>query len=199
VTHVVARAGNVDFTGNWVVVDLAKPLETATLEVSNEDAATGTFSGTIIPPSDATGAFVDPFTCHDARVSGDRFSFPLDRTGTGGTGPDDRNATYTASWIGTITGGTASGSIDAKLQPGTLLDPDGFAGMRSFSAHRQSSISAAPATGPVAGGNEVRLAGTGLDGAVSVQVSDMAGNLLATASVEGDSNICPRSGACRAR
>ena len=180
-------AGNVDFTGGRTVTDPAKPDETATLDVSDENASTGKFSGVITPPADATGAFAEPFQLHDGQVTGDRFSFSLERTGIGGTGPDDRNATYTASWTGTVKGNTASGSIDAKTVPGTLLNPDGFAGMRSFSARRPSSVNTSPGTGPAAGGVIVQVTGSGLDSAVTANITDADGKVLASVPVNGAS------------
>jgi hypothetical protein len=118
-------------------------------------------------------------------VNGRHFSFTIERKGIGGTGPDDRNATYTANWVGDITGNSATGSIDAKTVPGTVLNPDGFAGQRNFTAHRASAVTTSPDIGPVAGGVKVLVAGTGLDSAVSANITDADGNILATVPADG--------------
>ena len=179
-------SGNVDFTGEWTITDPGNG-DTATLDVSDQKND-GSFSGTVTPPGDAPAAFSQPFPVLDGHVDGHHFSFHLERTGIGGTGPTDRNATYTADWDGNITGNTAVGSINAKTQPGTTLNPDGFAGARSFSAHRLSSVSTSPGTGPAAGGVVVTVSGSGLDGAVSADITDAAGNVLATVPANGASS-----------
>lgn len=188
-THPSALAsGNIDFTGEWTITDPAKPGETAILDVSDQDASTGRFSGTLTPPDDAPPAFLAPFPVKDGRVTGNHVTFTLERTGIGGTGPDDRDATYTANWDGTITGNSASGSIDSKTVPGTILSPDGFAGARSFNAHRSSSVNSAPRVGPAVGGVVVQVTGSGLATAVNADITDGAGNVLATVPVSGASD-----------
>ena len=137
------------------------------------------------PPATHPGRSSGPFSLENAQVSGRHFSFTIERSGIGGTGPDDRNATYTANWDGTITGNSATGSIDAKTVPGTVLNPDGFAGQRSFTAHRASAYTSSPAVGPVFGGVTVHVAGSGLDSAVSAEITDADGNVLATVSADG--------------
>lgn len=179
-------SANVDFTGSWTVTDPGNG-DTATLDVSGQKSD-GSFSGTVTPPGDAPAAFQAPFPVLDGQVSGNHFSFRLERTGIGGTGPDDRNATYTADWDGTITGNTATGSISAKTVPGTTLNPGGFAGARTFSARRPSSVSTSPGTGPAVGGNVVHVSGTGLDNAVSADITDGAGKVLTTIAVNGASS-----------
>jgi hypothetical protein len=179
-------SGNVDFTGEWTITDPGNG-DTATLDVSGQKSD-GSFSGTVTPPGDAPAAFQAPFPVLDGQVSGNHFSFRLERTGIGGTGPDDRNATYTADWDGTITGNAATGSISAKTVPGTILSPGGFAGARTFSARRPSSVSTSPGTGPAVGGNVVHVSGSGLDNAVSADITDGAGKVLTTIAVNGASS-----------
>jgi hypothetical protein len=179
-------SGNVDFTGQWTVTDPGNG-DTATLDVADQKN-NGSFSGTVTPPANAAAAFAAPFPVQDGQVSGKHFSFTLERTGIGGTGPTDRNATYTANWDGTVTGNTATGSINAKTVPGTVLDPQGFAGARNFIAHRASSVSTSPGTGPAAGGVDVLVSGGGLDGAVSADITDDAGKVLANVPADGASN-----------
>jgi hypothetical protein len=173
--------GNIDFTGTWTVTDPANG-DTATLTVTDQKDD-GSFSGTLEPPADAPLSLSAPFPLRDGRVDGRHFSFTIERTGIGGTGPTDRNATYTANWDGTITGNSATGSIDAKTVPGTQLSPDGFAGQRSFSAHRSSSLTTTPGTGPAAGGTPVKVDGSGLDSAVSADITDADGNVLKSVPV----------------
>ena len=176
-------SGNVDFAGEWTVTDPANG-DTATLDVTDQ-RADGRFSGIVTPPSSAVGAFADPFPVQDGQVTGKHFSFTLVRTGIGGTGPTDRNATYTANWDGTITGNSATGSINAKTVPGTFLSTQGFAGARTFTAHRPSSVSTSPGTGPAAGGVVILVIGSGLASAVSADITDSAGKVLATVPVNG--------------
>jgi hypothetical protein len=174
-------SGNIDFTGTWTVTDPANG-DTATLTVTDQKDD-GTFSGTLEPPADAPLSLSAPFPLRDAHVDGRHFTFTIERTGIGGTGPDDRDATYTANWDGTITGNSATGSIDAKTVPGTKLNPNGFAGQRSFSAHRPSSLTTTPSTGPAAGGTTVNVDGSGLDNAISADITDADGNVLKTVPV----------------
>ena len=176
-------SGNVDFAGEWTVTDPANG-DTATLDVTDQKAD-GRFSGIVTPPSSAVGAFADPFPVQDGQVTGNHFSFTLMRTGIGGTGPTDRNATYTSNWDGTITGNSATGSINAKTVPGTFLSTQGFAGARTFTAHRPSSVSTSPGTGPAAGGVVILVIGSGLASAVSADITDSAGKVLATVPVNG--------------
>jgi hypothetical protein len=180
---VAHASGNTDFDGDWTVTDPANG-ETASLLVSDQKDD-GSFSGTLTPPGDAPQSLSAPFSLENARVDGRHFSFTIERSGIGGTGPDDRNATYTANWEGTITGNSATGSIDAKTVPGTVLNPDGFAGQRSFTAHRASSVTTSPALGPVAGGTTVLVVGSGLDSAVSAEITDGDGTILATVPADG--------------
>ncbi len=182
-TPIAHASGNIDFDGSWTVTDPANG-DTATLTVSGEKSD-GSFSGTLEPPGNAPRSLSGPFSLENAQVSGRHFSFTIERSGIGGTGPDDRNATYTANWDGTITGNSATGSIDAKTVPGTVLNPDGFAGQRSFTAHRASAYTSSPAVGPVFGGVTVHVAGSGLDSAVSAEITDADGNVLATVSADG--------------
>jgi hypothetical protein len=179
------HTGDVDFTGEWTVTDPGNG-DTATLSVDNQKS-NGSFSGTVTPPANAPHLLAAPFPVQDGQVSGRHFSFTIERTGIGGTGATGRNGTYTANWDGTITGNTATGSIDAKTVPGTVLNPDGFAGARTFSAHRSSSVSASPGTGPAAGGVDVHVSGTGLDGATGADITDADGKVLATVAVNGAS------------
>jgi hypothetical protein len=181
VREVAHASGNIDFTGTWTVTDPANG-DTATLTVADQKDD-GSFSGTLYPPGDAPLSMSAPFPLRDGQVDGRHFSFTIERTGIGGTGPTDRNATYTAHWDGTITGNSATGSIDAKTVPGTVLNPNGFAGQRSFSAHRPSSLTTTPATGPAAGGTTVKVDGSGLDSAVSADITDADGNVLKTVPV----------------
>ena len=92
--------------------------------------------GEVIPPAGHGAAFAEPFDVLDGHVSGDSFTFSIERTGIGGTGPDDRDATYHADWTGKVSGLEASGSIDATLEPGTLDRDDGFAAAREFDMTR---------------------------------------------------------------
>ena len=179
--EVAHSSGNIDFTGTWTVTDPANG-DTATLTVTDQKDD-GSFSGTLEPPADAPLSLSAPFPLQNARVDGRHFSFTIERTGIGGTGADDRDATYTANWDGTITGNSATGSIDAKTVPGTKLNPNGFAGQRSFSAHRPSSLTTTPATGPAAGGTVVKVDGSGLDSALSADITDADGNVLKTVPV----------------
>jgi hypothetical protein len=181
--EVAHASGNTDFDGDWTVTDPANG-DTATLHVTDQKDD-GSFSGTLDPPGDAPESLSAPFTLENAQVNGRRFSFTIERTGIGGTGPDDRNATYTANWEGTITGNSATGSIDAKTVPGTVLNPNGFAGQRSFTAHRASAVSTSPSIGPVQGGVKVLVVGSGLDNAVNVNITDADGSVLATVPADG--------------
>jgi hypothetical protein len=181
-SRVVAHAaGNIDFTGTWTITDPANG-DTATLTVTDQKDD-GSFSGTLYPPGDAPLSLSAPFPLRDAHVDGRHFTFTIERTGIGGTGPTDRDATYTANWDGTITGNAATGSIDAKTVPGTKLNPNGFAGQRSFSAHRPSSLTTTPATGAAAGGATIKVDGSGLDSAVSADITDADGNVLKSVPV----------------
>ena len=176
-------SGNVDFTGQWTVTDPANG-DTATLDVTDQKN-NGHFSGTVTPPSSAAGAFAAPFPVLNGQVSGNHFSFSLERTGIGGTGPTDRNATYTSSWDGTVTGNSATGSINSKTEPPTKGSSSGFAAARSFTAHRPSTVTTSPGTGPAAGGNVVLVVGSGMASAVNADITDSAGNVLATVPANG--------------
>jgi hypothetical protein len=176
-------SGNVDFTGVWTVTDPGNG-DTATLDVSGQKN-NGSFSGTVTPPGNAPASLQAPFAVENGQVTGKHFTFTIERTGIGGTGPTDRNATYTANWDGTVTGNTATGSIDAKTVPGTTLNPNGFAGARTFTARRPSSVSTSPGTGPAAGGVVVTVSGSGLDSAVNADIVDGAGTVVATVPANG--------------
>jgi hypothetical protein len=178
VAHV---AGNIDFTGDWTFTDPANG-DVSTVTV-NDEKNDGSFTGSLIPPDDAPSSLSAPFDLRDGQVNGRHFTFTIERTGIGGTGPNDRNATYTAHFDGTITNNTAIGSIDSKTVPGTKANPQGFAGARNFTAHRSSLLTTTPATGPAAGGVTVNVDGSGLNGAVSADLTDADGNILSTVPV----------------
>jgi hypothetical protein len=178
---VAHAAGNIDFTGYWTFTDPANG-DVSTVTVTDQKSD-GSFTGSLIPPDDAPLSLSAPFDLHDGQVNGRHFTFTIERTGIGGTGPNDRNATYTAHFDGTITNNTAIGSIDSKTVPGTKANPQGFAGARNFTAHRSSLLTTTPTTGPAAGGVVVNVDGSGLTGAVSVDLTDADGNILSTVPV----------------
>ncbi len=127
---------NANFVGTWDIVDPNAPEKTATLIVTDENDSTGTFSGEITPTGGVTPAFSAPFPLLDGSVTGDKVTFTIERTGIGRF----RNATYRAVWTGTIADNTASGSIDASLEPPTIGRSDTWALADAFTGSRKEYV-----------------------------------------------------------
>jgi hypothetical protein len=132
-TSAVAVSKNANFIGTWELIDPADPSTTATLVVSSEDDATGSFTGTLAALGNIGPAFDAPFDILDGRVSGNAFSFNLERTDIG-----IRAATYKAHIAGSISGNDASGSLNSTIEPPIDENHNAFVGFRSFTAKRNA-------------------------------------------------------------
>jgi hypothetical protein len=115
-----ADTANANFNGTWHAVYVDRPDTSATVMVEDEDASTGSFDGTVVPP-EGGGALSDgDYDIMDGQVTGDHISFEIERDGIG-----QRDATYIADWSGTIADNTVSGNIDATLDPPSPFCDDG--------------------------------------------------------------------------